>query len=278
MNTPVKESIVITSRSNPRLARVRKVRDGKVPDEIFVEGRRVVGEVVRSSAGLIECVMAEQLAQTGFGKNLRTRLDRQNVPTLIVSNALFKSVSDTIHSQGIALIGRRPANGREVLERSISKQRPTLIVCLYEANDPSNIGAVFRTAEAAGATGLITTKRSADPFSAKAIRAGMGSNVRVPLWDQAELGDAIKWARERRIKVIAADIEGEKRYTEVDWRKPIMIVFGSEAHGLDRMFLEMADCVATIPMKNGVESMNLAVSAGIILFEAVRQNLPEFGY
>lgn len=268
----MKEPIVITSRNNPRLARVRKVRDGNVPDEIFIEGRRVVGEVMRSSAKLIECVIADELAETSFGKNIQFWLSRKNVSTLKVSDGLFKSVSDTVQSQGIALIVGRPATGQEIVGRSLTKERPTLIVCLQETNDPSNVGAVFRTAEAAGASGVVLSKGSADAFSPKAMRAGMGSNVRVPLWDQADLGDAIKWARQLRIRVIAADIDGEQSYARIDWRKPSMIILGSEAHGLGQMFLEMADEIVTIPMKNGVESLNLAVSAGIILFEAVRQN------
>jgi TrmH family RNA methyltransferase len=271
MNRLIKEPMVITSRNNARLARARKVRDGKEADEIFVEGRRVVDEVIRSSAKLVECIIADGLAETEFGKQMSFRLDRNNVPVLRVSDSLFKSVSDTVHSQGIALIAKRPVTGREVIERSLSAERPTTIVCLFEINDPSNLGSVFRTAEAAGVTGVVLSKGSADAFSAKAVRAGMGSSVRVPVWDQADLIDAIRWARDRRIQVIAADVDAEHSYTQIDWRRPSMIVFGSEAHGLGKIFVEMADETVTIPMRNGVESLNLAVSSGIILFESVRQ-------
>src|SRR5262245_7891612 len=117
MNRSIKEPLVITSRNNPRLAHVRKVRDGKEAGEIFVEGRRVVGEVIRSSAKLVECIIADGFAETEFGKNVRFRLDHNNVPVLRVSDNLFKSISDTVHSQGIALIAKRPATGREVVER-----------------------------------------------------------------------------------------------------------------------------------------------------------------
>jgi len=243
-----------------------------VPGEIFVEGRRVVEEVIRSSTGLIECVMADEFAQSEFGGRIGSRLHRDGVPVILVSGSTFKSVSDTIHSQGLALIAARPLTGPDVIENAISKERQALLVCLSAANDPSNVGAVLRTAEAAGVTGVILSKGSADAFSAKAIRAGMGSNVRVPIWENADIADAIKWARERRIHVIAADGEAKHSYAAIDWRKQSMIIFGSEAHGLDRQFLEMADEVVSIPMKNDVESLNLAVSAGIILFEAVRQN------
>lgn len=267
----MREPIVITSRNNPRLARVRKVRDGKVPDEIFVEGRRVVDEVIRSKARLIECVIAEGVAESEFGKLVRSRLAQSDVQALLISDALFKSVSDTVNSQGIVLIAARPSSGREILDGVIGREGPTLVVCLHETNDPSNLGAVLRTAEAAGAAGVVISTGSADPFSAKALRAGMGSNVRLPIWDHVDLADAISWARGRGIKVIAADVDGEQSYVSMDWRGKCMLVLGSEAHGLERSFLESADEVVTIPMKNRVESLNLAVSAGIILFEAVRQ-------
>lgn len=266
------EPIIITSRTNPRLVRIRKVRDGKVPGEIFVEGRRVVEEVIRSSTRLVECAMSDEFAESEFGGQVRNRLHGDGVPVLTVSDSLFKSVSDTVHSQGVALIAARPRTGRDEIEKAIAKDRQALIICLSAANDPSNVGAVLRTAEAAGAAAVILSKGSADAFSSKAIRSGMGSNVRVPVWENADIADVIKWAREHRIRVIAADGEAEQNYAAIDWRGPSMIIFGSEAHGLERKFLEMADEVVTIPMKNGVESLNLAVSAGIILFEAVRQH------
>ncbi|MGD9561183.1 MAG: TrmH family RNA methyltransferase [Pyrinomonadaceae bacterium] len=263
---------IITSRNNPRLARIRKVRDGKAQNEIFVEGRRVVEEVARSSAKVIECVISDEFAESESGQRIRTRLAHDGVPILKVSASLFKSVSDTVHAQGIALIAGRPLTGRKIIEDAFTDDRTTLVVCLSEVSDPSNVGAVFRTAEAAGVTGVALSKGSADAFSAKAVRAGMGSNLRVPTWDNADLADTINWALGHRMKVIAADINGELSYSRIDWRKPSMVVFGSEARGLDPAFLAIADKTVTIPMNNGVESLNLAVSAGIILFEAVRQN------
>ncbi len=266
------EPIIITSRNNARLAHVRKVRDGKVEDEIFVEGSRVVTEVIRSKAKVIECLITNELAETDFGKRLKWRLDRDKRQVIQLPETLFKTIADTVQSQGIALLVRRPDTGPGLLENSLAPERAArLFVCLHESNDPSNVGAVFRAAEAAGVGGVVLSKGSADAFSPKAMRAGMGSNVRVPVWDRADMNEVIEWARRQKLQILATDVEAELSYTKIDWRKPSLIIFGSEAHGLEKGILEAADAAITIPMKNGVESLNLAVSAGIILFEAVRQ-------
>ena len=142
---------------------------------------------------------------------------------------------------------------------------------LNEVNDPSNLGAVFRTADAAGVAGIVVSKGSADVFSPKALRAAMGASLRIPLWENADFVDVILWSRTNGLRTTAADIGGEIEYTQIDWKLPRMVVFGSEAHGLSREALEIIDETMMISMQNGVESLNLAVSAGIILFEAVRQ-------
>jgi len=99
----------------------------------------------------------------------------------------------------------------------------------------------------------------------------MGSTFRVPIWDGATLRECVTWTRENGIQAIASDISGRRSYSEIDWLRSSLLVCGSEPNGLNREDLELADDVVIIPMENGVESLNLAVSTGIILFEAVRQ-------
>lgn len=250
------ESEVIRSRDNSRLKFARAVRDGREPDLIFIEGIRLVHEAIRSGVKLEQVFVSE-----GFDPAAKK-------PSLVdwtwVDRRLFDSVADTENSQGIIAIARRP-------QTSIERMRDGLVLLLHRVNNPSNLGAVVRTAEAAGCAGLITTNGSADAFSPKALRSSMGSAFRLPIVEKWTFDDLIAWASSKGLVTTAADISGSTNYTDLDWTVPRLLVFGSEAHGLNEGELSMIDERIIIPMENEVESLNLAVSSGVILFEAKRQ-------
>lgn len=260
----------IKSRDNARLVHIRKVRDGKMAGEIFLEGSRLVEEALRSDVRLLECVLTAAFGESERSRSILNRLSSSDVRVSEIPEPVLKSIADTANPQGIILTAERPAAGFDRMPEIAPT--PGLFVYLYEINDPSNLGAVLRSAEAAGVSGVILSPRSADPFSPKALRAGMGSNLRVPVWENADLTECFKWSREKGIRIAAADVSGTKSYTDLDWTSPSIVAFGSEAHGLDPVSRAAADEIFRIPMKNGVESLNLAVSAGIVFFEAVRQN------
>jgi len=250
------ETEVITSRDNSKLKLSRAVRDGREEGLMFVEGIRLVREAISSRLDL-ELV----LTSTDFDLDAaQIQIAERNV----VTPRLFESVTDTANSQGIIAIARRP--------RSSLVQIPEgHVLLLHQVNNPSNLGAVVRTAEAAGVAGLITTTGSSNAFAPKALRGSMGSAFRLPIVEGIDFDDAILWAKERDLVSTAADIRGNTSYTTTDWRTSRLIVFGSEAHGLNERELSLMDQTINIPMKKEVESLNLAVSAGIVLFEAKRQ-------
>lgn len=263
------EKIVsITSRDNPRLIHIRKVRDGRVPDEVFAEGIRLCEEVLRAGLAVTECAVTPEAMRSTRAKTIIGEAVQRGARVNEVPEVLFKSIADTANSQGLILLAHRPATGPE---RIYELKERSLIIFLQRIADPSNLGAIFRTAEAAGVHGIILSSGSADPFSAKALRSSMGSSLRLAVWDRAEIEEFVQWADREGIQVIGADISGKKTYLETDWSQPTAIVLGSEAHGLTDSHLELMSEVVTIPMQNGVESLNLAVSAGILLYEAVRQ-------
>ncbi len=261
----------ISSRDNAKLVTARKVRDGKIDGLIFIEGLRLAEETLRSRLSVIDCFVTPLFGDTARGRELIETLHARNVRISEVADSLFRSVADTANSQGVVLIAERPKAGLAAIEENIKTKGRALVVFLHELNDPSNLGAVFRTAEAAGVAGIIISKGSADVFSPKALRSAMGSNLRLPVWENADLVDVVSWSREHKLLTTAADIGAKIAYTEIDWNLPRLVMFGSEAHGLSREALEMVEEKIVIPMQNGAESLNLAVSAGIILFEAVRQ-------
>ena len=264
----MRDDAVITSRSNPNLVRARRVRDGREPGSIFLEGLRLVEEAARSRLRPHEVFYTERIGSTERGAAVIERLTRDGTRAYRVSEKIFDSICETRGPQGIVLIAERPP-------ASLINPRPGSAPCLYlmEVSDPSNLGAILRTAEATDAAGVITSPGSADVFSAKALRAGMGANLRVPVQEGVGLEEVFRMARERGWRTIATDVSAVRaaRYTAIDWSRPSLLMLGSEAHGLGPDVTERCDDICFIPMENRVESLNLAVAAAVILFEARRQ-------
>src|SRR5438445_4763561 len=187
-----------------------------------------------------------------------------------IPEKVFTTIADTQQPQGIILIANRPKTSAETIKHGRGSASLPLAIFLHEINNPSNIGAIMRTTEAAGVSGVIVSKNSADVYSPKALRAAMGASFRLLVWENADFAEVLTWANEENLTTTAADTTAPISYTEIDWKKPRLLVFGSEAHGLgDKKLAKMKEKI-NIPMENGVESLNLAVSAGIILFEAKR--------
>ncbi|MEQ1765472.1 MAG: RNA methyltransferase [Pyrinomonadaceae bacterium] len=257
------ETELITSRDNTKLKLARAVCDGREPSLIFIEGVRLFEEAIRSG---LEIQLILTSSDVSDSKTLAELPVNQRSAVTKVASCLFDSIADTTTSQGVIALAAKPSSGLENI-------RVGLTVLLHRVNNPANLGAVVRTAEAAGIAGLITTTGSADAFSPRSLRASMGSAFRLPIIEGLDFDDAIAWASERGLASTGADISGEVAYTNVDWKIPRLLVFGSEAHGLDARELGMIDEKVLIPMENAVESLNLAVSSGIILFEARRQRI-----
>lgn len=259
----------ITSRDNSLLRRARAVRDGKVPDSIFVEGLRLCEEALSSGLTIEAVICSEEIARKERAARLIERLGEACEQVASTSEKLLESISYTKTPQGIVALAARPAND----EASFKAKQPAepLLVILHGINNPVNVGAILRTAEAAGVTGAIATANTADPFSPKALRGAMGSAFRLPVWLGASFAQVIAWCVERGVHTVGADAEGKKFFTEIDWRGPCALILGTESIGLLPNEIASADEAVRIPMAGSVESLNVAVAAGIILYEANRQ-------
>jgi len=186
-----------------------------------------------------------------------------------VSEKLLESISYTKTPQGIVVLARRPDSSEQRLARSL--QNNSLLVVLHQINNPVNVGAILRTAEAAGATGIITTKNTSDPFSAKSLRGAMGSAFRLPIWRDADFTEAVGWCRERNISIVGTAAHANSKHTDWDWTQATALVLGPESTGLNAGELQATDETVSIPMHGEVESLNVSVAAGILLYEAARQ-------
>lgn len=267
----------ITSRDNQNLKFARRVRDGKEEGSIFIEGRRLAEESVAAGIQPTHLFAASHFVEKdGFGDLLR-ELDETAVQVFELTDDIFDSISDTENPQGIILLADRPVSPSDdlALELEFGKAKLPIVIYLYRINNPANLGAVARAAEAAGAVGLITSPGSADPYSAKSLRGSMGSLFRLPVWQDVTVEEAIAWCNASGFATAGTSLEGSKSYLDLDWRKPRMLMFGSEGHGIPADVSELLNELVHIPMEQSVESLNLAVSAGVILFEARRQQLED---
>lgn len=259
----------ITSRDNSLLREARAVRDGKVDELIFVEGLRLCEEVLRSGLKIEAVIVSEELAQKDKARSLVSALGDQSHRVASVSEKLLESISYTKTPQGVVVLASRPGS---TAEHFASNQTANpLIVVMHRINNPVNVGAILRTAEAAGATGAVATQHTSDPFSPKSLRGAMGSAFRLPVWSGASYEEVITWCAQRSIQTICANVHSPRNHDQVEWTNSSALIMGPESEGLSEVELAMASDSVRIPMRGLAESLNVAVAAGVLLYEAARQ-------
>ncbi|HEY3025257.1 MAG TPA: RNA methyltransferase [Pyrinomonadaceae bacterium] len=260
---------MITGRDNSLLRRARAVRDGKVDEMIFVEGLRLCEEALRSELSIEAVIYSEEIASKERAARLIDELGKVSERIASVSEKLLASISYTKTPQGIVVLASRP----EMDEAKFKSSQPAspLLMVMHGINNPVNVGAILRTAEAAGVTGAITTANTADPFSPKALRGAMGSAFRLPIWTSANYASVLEWCTSRGIHSVCADAEGSITFTDFDWSHACALIVGPESSGLSADEIAAAGEAVRIPMQGPVESLNVAVATGILLYEAARQ-------
>lgn len=260
----------ITSRANQHVQHARAVRDGKRPELVFVEGLRLTEEVQSAGAHVTELFVTREFLEENLrGGSVLNSARKAGANIHLVSPSVLESLADTRSPAGIVMLAQRPVTGPEILE---AKQSGVpLIVIAHRINNPANAGAILRTAEAAGATGVILTHESADIFAPKGLRGAMGASFRLPLWTGASFDEALDWCKTQGIRTVGAGLGANQSHVEFDWTWRTAAALGSEGHGFTADELARFDELVRIPMRDPVESLNVAVAAGILLYEAVRQ-------
>ena len=261
----------ITSRDNNRVRHVRKVRDGKIVDEIFVEGVRLCEQAAYANLTITEVIHTPRIGDDVRAARVLSALGENFNDVAVVTENVFASLSDTKSPQGIALLAMRPGSDSIGFERSLGGV--PLIVVMHRLNNPSNAGAILRAAEGAGATGIIATEGTTDLFSPKALRGAMGSSFRLPIWYGPQFHHVLEWCQNHGIRTICADAHAQRAYTEFDWTTACAVVVGPEAAGLTPDEVALSDGTLRIPMRDSVESLNVAIATAVILYEAARQRM-----
>lgn len=261
----------LASRQNPRIKYLRRLAARRFRDKegkFLVEGIRFVEEALNSSFPVEMLVYCRKAGNTPRGQTLLATAAARDIPLLEVEETLFQELADTVTPQGVlALVARR----RLELTDLRAGAGPWLLVLVDGVLDPGNLGTIVRAADAAGADGVILLKGTADIFSPKALRATMGSIFHVPLIQGVPVTEIKSFLARHGIKLIAGTPHEGKIVSASNLAVSCAIGVGSESRGLGETVLSGAVERVYIPMPGRAESLNVAVSAAILLYEAVRQ-------
>ena len=276
---------IISSGSNPRIRKLvelqKKAKLRRETGLFVIEGSRLCADT--PAQYIKEVYMTENRIRNASEKE--KRLMQEHPVTLVTEEAMAKA-ADTTTPQGILCVAKMPVYSRESLlgktageaqeadkadgRGSVCGGAPLLLV-LEDIQDPGNLGTIFRTAEAAGATGILMSRGTVDLFHPKVVRATMSAIFRMPFYISNDLCEEISALRESGIPSYAAHLDGKRVYDELPLTQGCAFLIGNEGNGLSAELTAKADEKIIIPMAGGAESLNAAMAAGILVFEAARQ-------
>jgi RNA methyltransferase, TrmH family len=252
----------ISGRDNPEFKRFLAVKARKDRTLVLVEGPKLLGEAVRSGRPL------EALAFSDSVVSVSAELGAAVAgPILQFSAPLMKSLSEVETHQGCIALVKRPRFGSDWLQRD----RAFLLI-LDGLQDPGNVGTLFRSAEAAGASGVLLTRGCADPLSSKALRASAGSAFRLPHVLDLSVSDLLaSLPKGTRLAAAVAGPDARNAFAGVSLGLPLALALGSEGSGLDPELEKAASVRLRIPLAHDVESLNVAAAGAVMMFEIARQ-------
>jgi TrmH family RNA methyltransferase len=254
----------ITSRRNPLVSRFRAAAGGD-GETMLLDGDHLVTAALDADVAIdVVALVVDRMPPALVARLTAVLPPARLVP---VTPAVLEALSPVRTPSGIvALAGRPRRTARDVL------QGPgVLAIAAVDVQDPGNVGGIIRSAEAGGASAVIATGGSADPFGWKALRGSMGSAFRLPISRIDSIEIALDAAREAGCQIVAAAGAATTSLYDVDLRQPSLVLLGREGEGLGEAVLARADVRLAIPMERPVESLNVAVAAGVIVYEARRQ-------
>ena len=255
---------MITSATNNRMKRLVQLREKskvRFEENVFLtEGIKMFEEA--PNEWVREIYVSESFCHK---ENNQVLLKNRNFE--MVSDEVFKKISDTVTPQGILCVLDRPSyNLEELLQK-----KNGLFLILEDIQDPGNLGTIMRTAEGAGVDGIFMSRETVDLFNPKTIRSSMGSIFRVPFFYEDSLKERIEYLKKKQITIYAAHLEGAVFYDTLDYKKGTAFLIGNEGQGLKKETADLADTAIKIPMCGKVESLNAAIAAALLTYEANRQ-------
>ena len=256
---------MITSSSNAQVKQMiqlnKKARERRKQDVFIVEGLRMFREVPRDR--LVKTYVSENFLEDPEHEALL-----QGIPYEVVKDSVFAQMSDTLTPQGVLTVVRQY---HYTMEELMGEKEHPLFLVLEDLQDPGNAGTIFRTGEGAGVSGVFLTKTCVDITNPKVIRSTMGSVYRMPFLYVEDVVSLKAELEQKGIRTFAAHLKGKNSYDQENYQGGTAFLIGNEGNGLTEEAAEAADCLIRIPMCGKVESLNAAMAAGILMYEAARQ-------
>jgi len=258
----------ISSVRNPRVhaaARLRDRRHRTQQGQILIDGARELGRALDAGVQLVEVFVNEQHASDAV-RSLRVRLAKSGTALVSVTAHVFEKLAYGDRADGIVAVARTPQASLAGL------QLPTcpIVAVLESCEKPGNLGAVLRSADAAGVAAVIVADPVTDLYNPNAIRASLGTIFSVPV-AQGTAAETIEYLQAQQLAIVAARVDAARDYTAIDFRRPTAIVLGSEAAGLSDQWRRDDVAAVKLPMCGVADSLNVSATAAVLFYEALRQ-------
>jgi TrmH family RNA methyltransferase len=251
----------LDSTANPHVKRAASFYDRKIRNEVgvfLVDGERLFRDGLESRHGF-ESVFLLEKHLSKYHEDLMS-LAQRGTQVFLVNDKIMGKLSATKSPQGIFAVAK--------MKESSIPSMASLVLVLDGVSDPGNAGTLLRSAEAAGAGGVVFTTSSVDPYHEKVVRSAMGTHFRLPVWRDASMEEfKVRFSSHR---LYVADLSGARSYDQVDWQESSALIIGGEANGASLEAKQSSEGIF-IPMAGNTESLNAGVAGAVILFEAARQ-------
>jgi len=257
---------LITSRNNPKIKKARslKQRKGRLEEGLFlIEGIYHVGEAIEADVPITGLYYAPDLLKSQFALNLIDEASEEGVPCFATTEHVFRSMVVKENPQGILAVA--PQIFHKLIEQN--PENFPWCVALVSPQDPGNLGTILRTVDSVGAYGVLALDGGADIYHPVAVRASMGAHFWRPII-QSTFDDFITWAKKHRYQIYGTSAGSTTDYRQVEkFHKPCVLLLGSEREGLTDAQAGICHEVISLPMEGRATSLNLAVAAGVILYD-----------
>ena len=238
-----------------------------------IEGRNPVLEALKAGRPINKLLLSKNIGRHSVIGQILYHARRNGVVVEYVDSRSIQKLSSTGHSQGVlAMVATKEyVDLNYLLEASRQRDDLPLYIILDGIEDPHNLGAILRTADAVGVHGVIIPQRRAVGLTAAVSRTSAGAVEYIPVARVSNIPQSIRHLRQGGIWAVGVDMAGEKDYTQADYHQSVALVIGAEGKGLSRLVKERCDQIVSIPMKGHITSLNASVAAALVMYEAVRQ-------
>ena len=238
--------------------------------EIIV-GRHPVAEALKSGKPIEKLILLYGVKGTAIEK-IRQLAKQRGVVVTEANRQRFREIAEDTTTQGVVAIvqTKKYVELEEILESSKKKGEPPFLLILDEIEDPHNVGALIRTAEAAGVHGIIIPKHHSASLNQTVAKTSAGASEHLPAAKVTNLAQTIDMLKKNGIWIIGLSLDAEKDYDQIDYSGPIALVVGNESKGIRRLIAEKCDFLVRIPMIGKIQSLNASVAGGLVMYEALR--------